>query len=97
MVVLREVGAVLFVAAIGCAFSSSVVISHMVEDINRASKEEENAFWGSRGNIGRIKGRYRALFPGGRRADQLSRLMLTAAALFLGGVALIFGSAFVRP
>jgi hypothetical protein len=42
MIGVRIIGAVLFVGAIGCRIASSIVLSDLVEDINRVSPEQES-------------------------------------------------------
>jgi hypothetical protein len=89
MIIVRVIGAILFVGFIGCAISTSIVVSDMIEDINRVSAEKESPLFGYPGKIGRIKRKYRQLCPNGGRARLLNRLMIVATALFILGAGLM--------
>jgi hypothetical protein len=65
MIGVRTIGAVLFVGAIGCAIASSIVLSDMVEDINRVSPEQESPMGWRFGKLGRVQHKYPTLCPGG--------------------------------
>ena len=89
MALMRILGAMLFVGFIGCAVSSSIVVSDIIGDINRVSDEKENPLFGYPGKLGRIKRKYQDLYPSGRRAKLLDRPMIVSVSLFLLGVALM--------
>jgi len=89
MTIVRIIGAILFVGFIGCAISTSIVVSDMIEDINRVSAEKENPLFGYPGKLGRIKRKYRQLYPNGGRVRLLNRLMIVAIALLLLGAGLM--------
>jgi hypothetical protein len=84
MIISRIVGAVLFVGAIGCAIASSIVLSEMVEDINRVSRttEQESPMGWHFGKLRRVRRKYRMLYPDGIRNKTYVRLVI--AILFLG-------------
>jgi hypothetical protein len=65
MIGVRIIAAVLFVGAIGCAIASSIVMSDMVEDINRVSPEQESPMGWHFGRLRRVQHQYPALCPGG--------------------------------
>jgi hypothetical protein len=46
MLYLRISGAILFVAAIGCAIASSIMVSDIIEDINKVSDDKESPLLG---------------------------------------------------
>jgi hypothetical protein len=84
MIVVRIVGAVLFVGAIGCAIAGSIVLSEMVGDINRVSPttEQENPIGWYFGKLRRVQRKYRMFYPRGPRNKTYVRLGI--ASLFLG-------------
>jgi len=59
------IGAGLFVGAIGCAIAGSIVLSAMVEDINRASPKQESPTGWHFGKLRRVQHKYPTLCPGG--------------------------------
>ncbi len=87
----------LFIVAIGCAISSSIVISDMIEEINRVTPtdEKENPLFGYPGKIGRIERKYRQLNPDGSREELLDRLMIMSGVLLVVGAGLMFGPGFL--
>jgi hypothetical protein len=91
MIVVRIVGAVLFVGAIGCAIASSIVLSDMVEDINRVSPttEQENPMGWHFGKQQRMQLKYRMLYPDGPRNKTYIRLGIAVLSLGLVGAVLM--------
>jgi hypothetical protein len=87
------VGIIVLVGFIGCAIGSSILVSDMIEDINKVSppEERENPLYGYPGKVGRIKRKHRRLYPDSSRAKNLNRLTFICAGLFLAGVVLLFG------
>jgi hypothetical protein len=65
MIGVRLSGAVLFVGAIGCAIASSIVLSAMVEDIDRVPPEQESPTGWHFGKLRRVQHKYPTLCPGG--------------------------------
>jgi hypothetical protein len=98
MLLVRIVGLALFLAAIGCAIACSSVISDMIGDINRKlpSDAQENPLLGYPGKVGRIRRKYRQLYPEGSRIHSLNRLTIICCALFIVGVGLILGPGFCK-
>ena len=89
MIVVRMIGVLLFVGAIVCAISSTIVVSDMIEDINRISGEKENAMFGYPGKLGRIRRKYKTLYPRGARDRLLGRLMVSGLLLFVSAAGLM--------
>jgi hypothetical protein len=91
MMVARILGAVAFVGAIGCAIASSVVLSGMVEDINRATgaAEQENPMGWHFGKLRRVQRKYRTLYPTGTRDKKDLRLVIVTMVLGLVGAVLM--------
>jgi|SRR5450755_607583 hypothetical protein len=91
MIVVRIVGAVLFVGAIGCSLASSIVLSDMVEDINRVSPttEHENPMGWHFGKLRRVRRKYRMLYPDGTRNTTYVRLGIAVLSLGLVGAVLM--------
>jgi hypothetical protein len=91
MIVARIVGAAMFVGAIGCAIASSIVLSEMVEDINRVSTaaEQENPMGWHFDKLRRVQRKYRILCPEGDRNKKYSRLVTGALVLGLAGAFLM--------
>jgi hypothetical protein len=98
MLFLRIIGSVLFAGAIGCAIAASIVVSDMIEDINKLSPrgQQESTLFGYPGKLGRIKRKYQQLFPNGLRVRTLNRLSFVGIGLFIVGDLLIFAPAFFK-
>ena len=89
--VARIVGAVLFVGAIGCAIASSVLLSDMVEDINRAAgaAEQDGPMGWHFGKLRRVRRKYRTLCPTGNLDKKYLRLVMVTMVLGLVGAVLM--------
>ena len=93
LIVERIIGAIFLAGASACGIAGSIVISDMVEDINRVSSvtEQENPMGWYFGKLRRVIRKYRALYPEGARARMLFRLMITFPLLLLASARLMFG------
>ncbi len=93
----RAVGAVLFLAgASGCGLASSIVLSDMVEDINKLSprEEQESPVGWYPPKMLRVLRKYRMLCPDGNRLSTLTRLRIIGPTLAVLGVTLMLGRNF---
>jgi len=92
MLLVRIVGAALFLGAIGCAIAASILVSDIIEEINKLCppSERESALFGYPGKLGRIKRKYKQLYPDGLRVRTLNRLSFAAIGLFVIADVLLF-------
>jgi len=97
LIVERVVGAILFFAgASGCGIAGSIVLSDMVEDINKLSpaEEQESPLGWYLPKLLRVRRKYRMLYPDGNRLRTLTRLMIVGPVLAVLGVTLLLGHNF---
>jgi hypothetical protein len=97
LIVERVVGAALFLTgASGCGIAGSVVLGDMVEDINRRAPlhEQESPLSWYFLKLQRVRRRYRALYPEGKRLKTLNGLMIIGPILVLIGGGLMLGLEF---
>jgi hypothetical protein len=89
----RIIGAIFLAGASACGIAGSIVLSDMVEDINRVSPaiEQENPMGWYFGKLRRVTRKYRTLYPEGTRGKTLTRLMIMCPLLVVASARLIFG------
>ncbi len=75
---------------------SSIVLSDMVEDINRVlpPDEQENLLGWHLPKLLRVRRKYLGLYPNGRRAKTLTGLMIIGPLLAVLGAKLMLGPSF---